>query len=230
MKNSLSICTLLLLTFLYSKLYSQDSLFKEQRQVSSFQSIDASGIKGDQEKVMVEVNNKKLTEYLKVVVVKNELKIRFDNHQPKNLFNHAKVNVYVTYTGLKSIKGSGATSYKSDDPIETHNLRVELSGANLTNLNLDVNELDLNVSGASNLILKGHVDKFTVDASGASHINAFSLNAEDVKVETSGVASTQITALKTIDINASGVSHLTYKGEAKVVAREVSKMANAHKD
>lgn len=237
MKNLISICALLGFMMVSVASFSQDALFKEERPVSSFNAIDASGIariyltQGDQEKVVVEVNNRSLNDRLKIKVQNNTLQIKIqDGMNAHNQFKDAKVNIYVTYKELKSISGSGATSYKSEDPIKVTKLKVELSGANQTDLNLDVTELEFDVSGASNVELKGHADKFSINASGASHVRAFSLNAEDVQVETSGVANTQITAQKTIDINASGVSNLTYKGEAKVVGRDVSKMANAHKD
>jgi len=72
------------------------------------------------------------------------------------------------------------------------------------------------VSGASEINLKGQVSKFDFQASGASHINAYDLVAEDAVVDVSGASGTEITANKNLKAEASGASHVRYKGNASV--------------
>lgn len=236
MKTLLSCSTLLLLMISSVNGFSQESTFKEQRPVSSFSAIEASGIahvyliKGNQEKVEIEVNRQILSERLKIEVSNNTLVIRLqDKKRNGDEYRDAKINVYVTYKQINKVDGSGATSIDTKNAINSDKLSINISGANNTKLDLNVKELKIETSGASNATLKGITNKLYVEASGASNVKAYDLKAGDVKAETSGVSNANVAAEKTIDIHASGLSNINYRGDAQVIAKEVSKMANANK-
>ena len=236
--KTLQNCGALILLMIYSvNVFSQDSSSKDERTMNPFSSIEASGIaqvyltKGNEEKVVVDINVKSLRDHVKIKVQGTTLQIKFeDRNGYRNEFNNVKLKVYVTYKSLAKITGSGATTFHTENAIMADKFVVDLSGANNTTLELDVDELDIETSGASNATLSGKANKLHVEASGASNVKAYALKAIDVRAETSGVANANVAADKTININASGLSNINYRGDAHVVTKEVSKMANAHKN
>lgn len=216
--------------------FAQDGLIREERKVSAFEAVRASGIasvyleKGSREKVVIEVNDKKFIDRLKVEVVKNVLVIRTEKGDKwENSRSDLTVKVFVTYTNLKRLEGSGATNFFADDQINTEEFVIKLSGANNTKLNIKSGSLQVETSGASNLTLTGQADDLGIKSAGASNVKAYDLKAGEVHAETSGVANVYVSAQDELEVKASGLSNINYKGNAKVITREVSKMANVTK-
>ena len=160
----------------------------------------------------------------KVLVIRME---KTDKWNRKD--NDVKLKVYVTYNELNSLEGSGATNFYADDQINADQFKLELSGANNSKLNISAKSLDIETSGASNATLSGQADKLTISSSGASNVKAYDLKAGEVNAESSGVSNIYVSAEDTLEVNASGLSNINYKGNAKIVTREVSKMANVKK-
>ena len=236
MKNLLKLITVIALITVGQGVFAQDEMIREERKVSGFSAIKASGIanvyleKGSQEKVDVEVNDKEFKDRVIVEVVNNVLVIRMDNKEKKDNRNqNVKLKVYVTYKDLNSLEGSGATNFNADGQINADEFDLKLSGANNSKLNISTKNLKVETSGASNVTLSGQADHLTVKSSGASNIKAYDLKAGNVVVESSGVANIYVSAEDSLEVKASGLSNINYKGDAKLVTKEVSKMANVKK-
>ncbi|HEY0896206.1 MAG TPA: head GIN domain-containing protein, partial [Sphingobacteriaceae bacterium] len=137
--------------------------------------------------------------------------------------------VYVTYTSMKELKGSGATNFTTRNKMITPSLEVEVSGANNCELEVEAGELSIDASGAANIKLTGKADELEIDASGACNIKAYELSAGRVDAEVSGVSNVDVTAQKKLDVKASGLSHVNYKGNPQIGVREVSKMSSLKK-
>ena len=56
----------------------------------------------------------------------------------------------------------------------------------------------------------------TADASGASELSAFDLNADNADLKLSGASEAEVTAGTTLKVTASGGSSVTYRGNAQV--------------
>ena len=236
MKKLLKLSLIVVMLSACQLAFAQDDLIREERKVSGFESVKATGIasvylqKGDQEKVVVEVNDKIINERLKIDVVARELHIRMEKGDKwENAKKDLKLKVYVTYKTLKRLEGSGATSFNADDQIEADGFRLELSGANNSKLNINAGKLDVETSGASNATLSGEADQLMINSSGASNVKAYDLKAGSVSAESSGVSNVFVSVHDRLEVKAGGLSNINYKGEAKVITREVSKMAHVKK-
>ena len=236
MKNFLKLSLIVILLSACQLVCAQDDLIREERKVSGFHAVKATGIasvylqKGDQEKVMVEVNDKVINERLKINVVANELHIRLEKGDKwQNAKKDLKLKVYVTYKTLNKLEGSGATGFYADDEIKADALKLELSGANTSKLNINAGKLEVETSGAANATLSGEADKLMIKSSGASNVKAYDLKAESVSVESSGVSNVFVTAQESLEVKADGLSNINYKGNAKVITREISKMSHVKK-
>lgn len=236
MKDFFKLSTLIILLLSVQVAAAQDDVIREDRQVSGFSAVKASGIanvyleKGNQEKVSVEVNDKDFNDRLSVKVVNQVLVIRLENTEKwQNRTKNVKLKVFVTYKDLNSLEGSGATNFFSEGLINASDFDVKLSGANNTKLDINAKKLEVETSGASNITLAGEVDDLSVRSSGASNVKAYDLKAGDVDAESSGVSNIYVSAQGELEIKASGLSNVNYKGDAKVITKEVSKMANVKK-
>lgn len=239
MKNFFKLSMMVILLLACQMVSAQDDIIREEHKVSGFSAVKASGIanvylqKGNQEKVTVEVNDKEFNDRLKVEVVDNVLVIRMEKTENReyrdNRNKNIKLKVYVTYTSLKSLEGSGATNFYAEDEIKADEFELSLSGANNTELKLNAKKLEVETSGASNATLTGEADVLSIRSSGASNVKAYDLKAGDVNAESSGVANIYVSAQDELEVRASGLSNVNYKGDAKLTTKEVSKMANVKK-
>lgn len=232
MKKFLKLSSLIVLMMASHMAFAQDDLIREERKVSGYSSVKASGMasvylkRGEQEKVVVEVNDKRINDRLRIEVVNHVLVIRMENDGKwENRNNHVELKVYVTYKTLNGLKGSGATNFNAEDGIRADQFQLELSGANNSKLNLEVSRLVVQTSGASNATLSGRADDLQISSSGASNVKAYDLKAARVVAKSSGVSNIYVSAQEKLEVNASGLSNINYKGSPKVLTREVSKMA-----
>ena len=237
MKNVMKSGMLILLLLACQMVFAQDEMIKEERKVSGFSSVKASGIanvflqKGNQEKVVVEVNDEEYRDRLKVDVVNNVLVIRMEESKDRKVQrqSNVKLKVYVTYKTLKALEGSGASNFNADEQIDAEQFKLQLSGANNSKLNIKAKTMHIETSGAANVTLNGEAENMVIRSSGASNIKAYDFKAEDVNVTSSGVSNIYVSVEKELEVKASGLANVNYKGNARVVTKEVSKMANIKK-
>ncbi len=111
-----------------------------------------------------------------------------------------------------------------------HLTNVDLSGANELRVEgLDEDELNVECSGASTLILEGEVKKFTADVSGTANLNSVKLIAENVRIDISGAADAQVYAKKFLRVSASGAAEIEYAGTPELVNVDASGAASVTK-
>jgi len=188
--------------------------------VGSFNSVDVGGaievhVKQDPTQSVKVETDENLRQYLEVYTNGNTLVIH-----PRNGFNldpSREIIVYVSAPSYKSIEVSGASKIIGDNAISGNNeLSLNASGASKIMMEVNGGSIISEVSGASTANFKGQAAKIDLQASGASHINAYDLVADDVVVDASGASSMEVTANKTLKAEASGASSVHYKGNAPV--------------
>lgn len=235
MKKLLTIVSIFLVA-LTNTVFAQDEITRKSVNVSGFHAIQASGIasvyltKGSQEKVEVEINEK-YREFVRISVDDQVLNIKLEIKDRGNRrdFEDLKFKVYVTYKSLDELSGSGATNFHTQNKLTASKLKLNVSGANNSTLDLDAGEFKVEASGAANIKLSGSADKLAIDANGACNIKAYDLKATNVHAQVSGVSNAYVTAQKKLDVKADGLSHVNYKGNPEIGVKEVSKMSSLHK-
>jgi hypothetical protein len=101
----------------------------------------------------------------------------------------------------------------------TGKIGLHATGASSIKLDLDAPSVDAELSGASHMSLSGTTKDFTADGSGASRLKCFGLMAENTNVDMSGASNAEVFASVTLDADASGASHIIYRGNANVNQR-----------
>jgi Putative auto-transporter adhesin, head GIN domain len=129
-----------------------------------------------------------------------------------------KHNTFITITmpTLKAVNFSGAsvstiTGFESDEALDLY-----LSGASISQLVAGYREVNLVVSGASNLVMRGLGDELHAEVSGASVLNAFEFPVRQAEVSATGASMGKVTVTDDLDAMASGASSILYRGNPSV--------------
>ncbi|MDX2305295.1 MAG: PspC domain-containing protein [Microscillaceae bacterium] len=107
---------------------------------------------------------------------------------------------------------------------------MELSGACLGEVEgFQQDEIELSLSGASRLNIRGETKRLDAELSGACTLNAHDFKSQEVGIDASGACQVQVWAERKIHIEASGASHIKYRGNPKNVQVENSGMSSISK-
>jgi hypothetical protein len=139
-----------------------------------------------------------LFEYLELKVVDSTLKIKMK----ENVEYKKKFLVELTVPKVEALELSGAIS-------------TELSGIKGETFRLET-------SGASRTRIKGEVESFQVELSGANQLHAYDFKAKRVSARISGSSLAQLFAESSLEADISGVSKVSYEGSPKIIKKSVT--------
>ena len=195
---------------------------KEDREIASFSKLQVGGAfkvylsQGEQEKLVVEADADEINQIV-TEVSGNRLKIYTKSNLKGNFH---EMNVYLTFKTLDYIDFSGAVEVLGEEMLTFTDLEMDISGASELNLELKAEKLDIEFSGASEVVFKGSCTTGTFETSGASELDASELEFSDLNIEVSGASDARVWATNTLNIDASGASDIRYKGNPKVTIHE----------
>ena len=194
------------------------NVISDSRPASGFHSIDVSGaidvyVKQDSStSVKVEADDN-LLGYIEVYTDNSTLVIR-TQHGIRVRPSHT-IKVFVSNPLYREFEVSGASSIHSETQItSTETIHIGISGASEGKLEMDAPKISVELTGASNLTMRGRTKDLEAGTSGASKIKGFDLLSENADVEASGASSAEIYASVRLAGNASGASQIRYKGNA----------------
>lgn len=123
---------------------------------------------------------------------------------------------YLTVKSLDKINVSGAVNLRTLDILKGDRLDVELSGASVAKMEVEVRELYVGASGACVINMEGSAREQTLKTSGATVYRAYDLESERANIRVSGAGSANVSVSERLDARASGASSIRYKGDPDV--------------
>jgi hypothetical protein len=143
-------------------------------------------------------------------------RLRYTNPGSKGAFSRLGKDetVIIHFKSLEELTLSGTATARSETPIIGEQLKLVLSGASSATLDVKVDKLISNLSGASNLTLSGMAEVHSIETFGASRVSAQNLNVELTDVTLFGASSTRITTSQATG-TVSGASRLTLNEDAE---------------
>lgn len=126
-----------------------------------------------------------------------ELEVRMDVHEP-----HRAIELLVVTPTLDAVELNGAGHLQVDG--------------------LEREDFELEVNGAAQAKLRGHVDTFKLELNGAARLDSTPLKAQEVDVEINGSGRADVTALAQLSAEINGTGRIRYGGEPKTVAKSVN--------
>ncbi len=127
----------------------------------------------------------------------------------------------ITMPGLRGVDFSGATKSTVAGFVNLNELDIKLSGASTGQFSVQATRTNVNLSGASNLQLNGSGATLSTVVSGASLLQAFTYPVSEADLEASGASTARVNVAARLVANASGASSIRYRG-TPVVEKRVS--------
>ena len=222
MKKILLIC----LTIISLKSFCQETIINDKnaevRNVGTFSAIKVSGAidvylsQSNSDAVAVSASEEKYRDKIKTEVSNGTLKIYFDGDKFSWNIGNKKLKAYVSFRDINSLEATGASTFKINGTISGTNLDVKLSGASNLTGDVKFSKLIADLNGASQIKISGSVNNIDINASGASDVKGYDLSADGCSVKATGASDIRITVNKEISVNATGASSIFYKGNAVV--------------
>jgi hypothetical protein len=167
---------------------------------------------GDTETVVVSAADVKWRDRIRTDVRDGILHIYLENNHFS--LGNTKLKAYVSYTMLDRLDASGASDIFVDGVIAGDDLSVTLTGASDFRGAVNVKELKINQSGASDAHITGAVSGTAhIESSGASDIKGYDLVTQNCAVHASGASDIHVTVNKELSADLSGASSVHYKGD-----------------
>jgi hypothetical protein len=189
----------------------------EDRKLSGFSAINLSNAfdvyisQGTEDAVAVAANDASVTKNIKTHISGGVLYISFEQKGWGSWKNN-KLKAYITVKDLQKLTVSGACNVSFVDAITSNNLQISMSGASDIKGAVKVNGLKVGASGASNISLSGTATDTDFNVSGACSIKSLELVTDNCTVVASGASNVKLTINKYLKANISGASDIRYKG------------------
>lgn len=205
----------------------------ESRTVSSFKNVEVSGninvyIKQDSVTAVRVEADEDLMKHIIIKVDDNTLII-----EPKdgaNLSSSQGIKVYVSSPAYKNFEASGASDIYSENKITgKEDIDIDLSGASNADIELHAPAVEADLAGASGITLRGETKTFNAEGSGASSIKCFELLSEETNVKVSGASHAKVFASVKLSSIASGASNIEYRGDPSDKGESVSGASSVKK-
>ena len=178
------------------------SIFNTEILAGSDWDVVVSGRDSDLEDVIAKVTN-------------GELNINFKKDISKWDRNRKEVRVYITMPELASLDLSGAAKGRIFG-FDQHHMDVSLSGASVTEMDVNLTEANIELAGVSRLTLSGNGENLEATVSGASNLDAEDFMVDYAVVNVSGASKARVHVNKELEIDASGGSSVRYSGEPMI--------------
>jgi phage shock protein PspC (stress-responsive transcriptional regulator) len=178
------------------------SIFNAEIFSGSDWDVSVSGREKDLEDVVAKVSN-------------GELYISFKRDISKWDRNRKEVKVLISMPELESANFSGATKSRIYG-FDQNYMDINLSGASVTEMDVNLKEVDIELAGVSRLNLSGAGERMEAEISGASNLDASDYVVDYAVIDASGASKIRVHATKELDINTSGGSSVRYIGDPMV--------------
>ena len=207
------------------------NIMLESIDVSDFNKVEIKGfyevilMSGTKEGVTIETDEN-LFDFIEVYVQNDRLIVSSE----EALKSDFGIKIAITYKELEAISSSGAAVIKTAGTLNTEDLRIDLSGAGLIEIDIEAQMLDLDLSGAGKVKLSGNAGEQFLNLSGAGSLDAYALKSHECSVNLSGVGAAKVYVKNRLDATVSGIGGIKYRGNPTSVHQNVSGLGKIEKD
>ena len=155
-----------------------------------------------------------LQKHIELNVRSEKLKIRVKKNT--QIKSSCGLKIHIKTSKLNDFDISGASSVSLNNMLKDNFFYLKSSGAAKFSGELQVKEAEIKLNGASKAHLTGMATNANLELSGASNVNDYDFEVNNLNVDMSGASSAQITSLKSVKGDVSGASSLKYEGNPSV--------------
>lgn len=163
-----------------------EKVVKEERTIDEFTKVAvSSGIdlyltQGDQDKLVLEVDEN-LLEYIKTEVKNGKLRI----YTEKNIKKAKSLKAHLTFKSLEYIGGSSGSDIYAEDGIKADEMDVDMSSGSDMKIKLTANKAEFNMSSGSDAIVNFEGKELEIDASSGSDLDIKTTKLDNIDIDLS---------------------------------------------
>ncbi len=195
---------------------SQKRILEEFTEVHLTGNFEIGLKKGGKEQIVI-VTDSNLLEYIDTEV-ENEVLVVTSS---KKIQSREGIKIFITYQELSALKSIGASVINTDGPIVSSRFEMEIPGASLIDVELDVSDLEVMLAGAGSVKLRGNAENQTLSLNGVGNLEAFDLESRSCKVTVSGMGGVEINVKENLQARVNGIGSIKYKGNPQHVDDKV---------
>lgn len=213
--------------FQFSFAYSQDDLIEREIQLDNIKVLKVSGLanisleQGTSNSLFIKSSTQ---DYERIEHSQNNGTLNIDVSGTESGYT-----IKVVLVDLDEIEADDVSRIKSTTTLRTGTLKIEAEGTANINLNLEVEELITEISGACVLKLSGKANTHKIDISGASNINAQTLETQNTEINISGAGIANLNVTNNLSGSISGFGNIFYVEEPSNVNVETSGLGSVRK-
>ncbi|PST82971.1 DUF2807 domain-containing protein [Pedobacter yulinensis] len=152
-------------------------------------------------------------EHVKAEVNGRKLSIRLN----RELCSTGRVAVYIGVSALSSVEAEGPVQLSNEGTLQLKDIELQFSGTVSSTLKLNAGEVKTRMEGDGKLSFTGQAGTHDIRMNGSSELLAYDFVVGRYKIQSEGVAKSNINVLNELKVNTSGASEIYYKGSpAKV--------------
>jgi hypothetical protein len=156
---------------------------------------------------------------IKTSVSGEKFKVSLD---PMQYCGSDSIVIHAGIGALTEVKAAGASKVYSEGALHVGDIDMKLSGATELNLNLYAGKVKTESDGAARLTLSGQAGAHELDSKGVLELNAFDFVVAQYDIDIQGTGKSNINVLNDLKVKTSGSSTIYYKGNPKNVSDKKS--------
>lgn len=156
---------------------------------------------------------------IKTTVSGEKFKVSLD---PMQYCGSDSIVIHAGIGALTEIKAAGASKVYSEGSLHVGDIDMKLSGATELNLDLYAGKVKTESDGAARLALSGQAGVHELDSKGVLELNAFDFVVAQYDIDIQGTGKSNINVLNDLKVKTSGSSTIYYKGSPKNVSDKKS--------
>jgi hypothetical protein len=149
------------------------------------------------------------------------LELKFDENAG-DFFENSTLDVFLTLGDLKEFEFDGVGNIKTDGTLKLEDLQLNGSGVGNIVLNLEANKINSTFDLLGNLKLEGIVEEISLVNNGIGNVDASSLKAQNMNLNSSGIGKVDVWCSGELTINVSGIGAVSYAGNPTKVNESIS--------
>jgi hypothetical protein len=194
-------------------------IITEKRQISGFKSVSFNGLgivtikKGKSDFITVKAQASIIKD-IETQVQGDSLQIGF-----KDIINvlGEHVEIEIMMENIDELRLMGAGKVVMANQFNSEYLRIIMTGTGIMEVYTKSKTIDTEIRGAGNIYLKGTTDVLKIMHTGIGKVDAFELTANTVFCSLLGAGECQVNAVKTLNIQLTGLGNVLYKGKPDVI-------------
>lgn len=158
----------------------------------------------------------------KIILEKEGTYLRIKIKKNTTIKGEAVMNIYINTPAINEVYATGASEVILNNTWVNTKSKIELSGASRFTGEVNIQALELNLSGASYADLFGSLTSLKASLNGSSNLKDYDLDTASLELQLSGASTSFLSVSDRIKVHASGASVLMYKGDAIIEEQQLS--------